>query len=764
MTTTFYKRYLFLFIYSLITIPAFSTVYTSANNGEFTESSTWSPNGVPGIGDDVIIDGHFIILSGSAIATVRNITIRSNSNASTTGLNTVDNAQLFASYITVTAMDNNGNIKLEIEGNSEVTVDSLLIARTDGNNKSKYCRLVLRDHGSLVVNNDFQFYYGNSGSFEFTSDIRIGEFSTLEVGGRSDFIMKNGASFAINVLDSAQVDFVGDVVLEGIDGFAFDLSLFNDAKIECKKNLTIKNDDVNKIDAYLNNSATLSVDSNLILNSLTDGREVVVTSSNSETLLDIGQDIVFDATADENVEINLNSGGSVRLCGKFSRSPFGTLKMGDEATLVYSGFNPQTIATETKSGSGNDAFNFTNIKIENTSGVPIDLPAPLTVYNDFNITNGIVRTTSTNILTLEDGATITGGSSTAYIDGPMIKRGSTNGQPFIFPLGGGNQFAPIEISALSNSTDQYIAQYYGCPPPFGNDIDPAMSRISGTQYWTLEKNGVGTPDVDVTLHWTDAEKQGIDDTTSLVVAFFQVDEARAEDSEWISMGRSNASGSLGTGMAGNITNAYGCPPPFGNDVARSFTFGSTSQSRNALPVEMISFAAKTRNEAVYIEWRTANEINSDYFEVERSSDGFNFEVIEEVAAAGNSIVEQSYLSIDKNPSELNYYRLRQVDLDGTYTYSDIIVLSVENGGKPVLFPNPVINEINLYTEGYSTGEVQVTIYDQRGRSVFREVYPMQNAAIRIDEYQIGDLGPGTYYIETINEFGSNVQPFMKINM
>ena len=91
-----------------------------------------------------------------------------------------------------------------------------------------------------------------------------------------------------------------------------------------------------------------------------------------------------------------------------------------------------------------------------------------------------------------------------------------------------------------------------------------------------------------------------------------------------------------------------------------------------LPVELTQFAAKANDESVSIDWSTVSESNSDYFKVERSIDGSNFDAIGKVKAQGNSVEQINYSFIDEDPVQgINYYRLRQVDLDGSFFFSEI---------------------------------------------------------------------------------------------
>lgn len=107
-----------------------------------------------------------------------------------------------------------------------------------------------------------------------------------------------------------------------------------------------------------------------------------------------------------------------------------------------------------------------------------------------------------------------------------------------------------------------------------------------------------------------------------------------------------------------------------------FTLGSANLNSTPLPVELISFEGRIVQEGNQLTWRTATETNNDHFELERSEDGATFGWLADIAAVGNSQQVTSYVFVDQLPQNgLNYYRLMQVDEDGTFTYSPVVVLN-----------------------------------------------------------------------------------------
>ncbi len=143
-----------------------------------------------------------------------------------------------------------------------------------------------------------------------------------------------------------------------------------------------------------------------------------------------------------------------------------------------------------------------------------------------------------------------------------------------------------------------------------------------------------------------------------------------------------------------------------------------------LAVNFIEPYQATKVEAgVKIEWTTANETNSSHFDIERSVDGINFRKIASIAAQINSHTIHHYSTIDTKPArETNYYRLKQVDLDGKFTYTPLLVVSY-NSVDVQFYPNPVAN--TLFVESKSSIE-RITIQDLLGKTIMTIENPGKN--------------------------------------
>lgn len=174
--------------------------------------------------------------------------------------------------------------------------------------------------------------------------------------------------------------------------------------------------------------------------------------------------------------------------------------------------------------------------------------------------------------------------------------------------------------------------------------------------------------------------------------------------------------------------------------------GGADVSCTVLPVELLGFNVENMGSSNELNWRTATEEHSDIFELQRSFDAQEFTTISILDAAGNSqsIIEYSY--VDHSPQQgVNYYRLKQVDQDGTFAYSDVI--STVNRGNETSIEGPYL------PNGYSTlefdvwspnsGDVQIDLFDLTGRNLLGETALYSSGGDRIS-LAIGDLATGAY--------------------
>lgn len=164
-----------------------------------------------------------------------------------------------------------------------------------------------------------------------------------------------------------------------------------------------------------------------------------------------------------------------------------------------------------------------------------------------------------------------------------------------------------------------------------------------------------------------------------------------------------------------------------------------------LPVELLSLQAETRGPMIDVTWATASESNSDHFKVQRSADNVHFETIGLVAAAGHSQQRIDYLFVDKQPMVgANYYRLDQVDLDGTSELTHTVVAVFGRDGLvPLLFPNPAHDVLHVAFDTPVDGYTLLYVRDALGRVVEGPEVLLERGQRTVD-LPTGALAPGFY--------------------
>ena len=190
--------------------------------------------------------------------------------------------------------------------------------------------------------------------------------------------------------------------------------------------------------------------------------------------------------------------------------------------------------------------------------------------------------------------------------------------------------------------------------------------------------------------------------------------------------------------------------------AQSITFaggdgdgGANEQYSGAaatLPLTILSFTAEATDGAVELYWLTVDEVDTDFFTVERSADGISFAAISRLSAAGHAGgQERSYVHTDRQPlAGTAYYRLRVTDFDGAITLSSVVTVQ---GAAPAftLYPNPthgVLPRLSIPAAGTESDSRSITVYDQRGRNLFQLDLPRTGGPA-----QLPQLPVGTYQVE-----------------
>ncbi len=285
-----------------------------------------------------------------------------------------------------------------------------------------------------------------------------------------------------------------------------------------------------------------------------------------------------------------------------------------------------------------------------------------------------------------------------------------------FPIGKDGLYKPVTIDfteAASSSgtvTAEFIdhigdkEEFYGNLP--FNDGGLVIDNLWEGGYWQLEDgDGLNVETYDITLEFDEPLISLVKEPDSLRIV-----KREDEFSDWFVAGEfDNASFEFITHK--NVTTGFS-----------EFAIGS-NQSDNPLPVELLYFVAEEKGGNIELTWATASETNNDFFTLKRSTDMEGTEIIGYVQGAGNSIQTTCYGFTDTDPLPgINYYRLKQTDMDGSYEYSHWVAvdLSTSSSNLRIVFLYQREGNVSLGIEAPAGTKLQIKAADMHGRIVYNE--------------------------------------------
>ena len=471
------------------------------------------------------------------------------------------------------------------------------------------------------------------------------------------------------------------------------------------------------------------------------------------------------APLDLSGDLNLNggtfdaSGASHSIGGDFNYNSAATFTNGS-GRIIFDGTVDQNIT------SNSATIDFHNLGADKSAGsLIIGTNTTVNINNRLGLLNGTVANTEgTGVQMRLVGAATYETGTDGYVSGPLFKDLTASESAFTFRIGKSSTYKPIVIDPQAGSyvgTLTWESEYnIGTADDFmsgENDItdmtsietnadaDEQVINVNASEYWRVDSGGGSATLESITLDISNLDIT-TDDINDQLLQVMVWDEAGGQ---WDHLGGVSS----GTPSAANVvtTSALG----FSEKIITSGIESST-----LLPVELIYFGAEVVDNDVHLTWTTASEVNNDFFEILRSADGNEFEVIGTVNGNGNSNEFIDYDFIDKNPySGLSYYRLRQVDFNGDDELHGIIQV-VNNFRKAGLdvstYPNPSTSDnlnIRIIT-GDDHTKIGVKIIDMNGKSYLNKAF---EGGFTIDEKVIPTrpMVPGIYFM--IVEQGLNTQ-------
>ena len=420
--------------------------------------------------------------------------------------------------------------------------------------------------------------------------------------------------------------------------------------------------------------------------------------------------------------MEVNAPASLRLDATNSILGSGNFAVNNGATLFYSNANGiRTTGSSTSDGhirvSGTRTFSvdasygFTsnqamvsgdalpssvvNLYMNKPATVTVELTNSVDIQNSLVFNSGVLVTTGSNEIYVgfDSPLGIVGGELTGndkFING-RLRRKTSFGNSYDFPVGattynaqgftidvkqgGGDVLGYLESNNTTPTlgfaycdleTPTAVGQQVGQGVP-GQDgiLDQMTFNLNSDLQWNITNPGGGVTEYDLVV-----SANGANDIAPVVSAGGEAIRFLLKNGE---PGESVPTGDLAPQFV--QTGFLACPNGYsllGMTSFSTFTINGSSAPSTALPIELLYFNATPNQSVVDLTWATASELNNDFFTVERSIDGLTWENVVTVNGAGTTTQRNNYSAVDTRPvAGLSYYRLKQTDFDGAFTYSEI---------------------------------------------------------------------------------------------
>jgi hypothetical protein len=406
-------------------------------------------------------------------------------------------------------------------------------------------------------------------------------------------------------------------------------------------------------------------------------------------------------------------------------------------------------STETIDGTADTRFEY--IEFNNSaSGTPISLSRDVIVEGICRFTDGVV-VTGANYLIIESttGADVVGHSSASFVNGNLRRFIAPNTETYPFPVGDGLTASDYYLAELINGNltgFTYIDAKFGALLPGGT----LSESEEGTPYTSVAAEGVWYIDPDIPpiggeydLKCFTANIGGLANDQFTILSR---PTPSADAADWAcnpcGFGDPgiNANGGAGRVVADGYALRLGMT---------KFSQKGIGKSSTPLPIELVTFFAECEDEQVKLSWTTASESNNDFFTIEKSINSTEFTVVDIVNGAGTTGNVSYYNAYDDEVSEMTtYYRLKQTDFDGKFTYSDLVITNCnkeEEAGFAIM-PNPATDFINIVLKGEGEGDAAFAIFDGSGKRVYEKMF---YGNFKRFTANIESLAAGMYYARLI---------------
>ena len=414
--------------------------------------------------------------------------------------------------------------------------------------------------------------------------------------------------------------------------------------------------------------------------------------------------------------------------------------------------------------SGNGTIQFAKMRVNKSAGASLTLQIPVSVSDSLHMWQGNIYTTANNLLTLGLNSASPGilNYNSGTIVGPFKRffaNAAVSGLAGRFPVGTAtyNRYAEFSF-ATSPGTNQYLTVQYvnGAPLSGGNVLynglplwasNSLIQNYSADGYWNVIPTNndytstINNTPYDVTLFANNLTGMQTPQVCRIIKSAGS-NTAAQHHVAWQACGTHTPINGGASPLSFLITST----------ATQGFSwFNIGTPNSQALPVEFAGMTTACEEQGVRIKWSTATEHNNDYFRIEESTTGYDWTILGYIDGIGNSTTIQWYEYLNAPSRSNQYYRLFQVDMDGSEELLSTLYSDCQTSQQEFTsFPNPSHESFSIFWKQFNTsGDGNISIRDINGKIIYQETVPLSlGANLFIIKEQ---LTPGVYMIELIDD-------------
>lgn len=443
----------------------------------------------------------------------------------------------------------------------------------------------------------------------------------------------------------------------------------------------------------------------------------------------------FSLIADGDIALSgiaqLNTAGKVYIRGNLSTEVYSNFI---SSNLIADGTAPQVFSLTpnstisvlhvlNKSGiTIHGSVTMDSLFMNSSGGLQVD---SLLIRRKLTFDTGIIHVKSSGVVQFSgSNLSLSSGNSKSYVDGPIsVGPGAIYQFNIDYPVGTATAYRPLNLVFEKYVNDIYTIQVIDQPAPV-LPLPAGIDNVSAKSYYKI-KPLRNYPFANITVTMPYLQGDGITDPANLRIV-------RDSASKWFDIGGTGTHADTGT-----ITST-GRFTLLGNLALANATGGT-----NTLPVTWLNFTARLQGYNVLLQWNIAQEINVSHYIPEYSADGEHFTALAQITAINSNTY--SYLH-SKFVTGINYYRIKEVDKDGRYTYSKTLSIHVSDKNNYLITPNPARDFVTI-----AAGDIikQINCYNAMGQLV-KKVTP----AVSNYKLSLKPLAAGVYTIKIITATGT----------